>query len=290
MGLIIRLLGTHAFPEAYKPPEETLLMQTSTRRALPAALVLPVLLLASAACDIVTADLKHSETAEWRKTYQLQPGGTVEIINVNGHIQVEPSAGNTVEVVAKKTAKGASIEDAKRALERLEIVDSSGPSNVKIETKVQRGGGWFGSDGHVQYMVRLPSGGQLKFATVNGAVELRGISGDIQAETTNGGIIAREVGGSIEASTVNGRLEIDLTQLGEGGARLENTNGSIELRLPSDAKASITASVANGGIDASGLNLETTESSRRRLVGRLNGGGAQIRIENVNGGIDISSR
>jgi DUF4097 and DUF4098 domain-containing protein YvlB len=265
-------------------------MHLSARRAVPATIILPILVLATAGCDIVTADLKHSETAEWRKTYELQPGGTVEIINVNGQILVEPSTGKTVEVVAKKTAKGGSVEDAKRALERIEIVDSSGAAGVRIETKVQRTGGWFGSAANVQYSIRVPSGGQLKFSTVNGGVELRGISGEIQAETTNGGITAREVGGSIDASTTNGGVDIDLTQLGERGARLECTNGGIRLRLPSDAKASISASVSNGGIDVSGLDLDTTESSRQRLEARLNGGGPQIRIEGTNGGIRIGSR
>jgi DUF4097 and DUF4098 domain-containing protein YvlB len=130
----------------------------------------------------------------------------------------------------------------------------------------------------------------MKFSTVNGGVELRNISGEISAETTNGGITAREVSGSIDASTTNGGISVDLTQLGERGAKLECTNGGIKLRLPSDAKASISASVANGGIDTTGLQLDTTSSSRRRLEARLNGGGPPISIEGVNGGIEIGAR
>jgi DUF4097 and DUF4098 domain-containing protein YvlB len=264
-------------------------MRIPGARPVPAAVILPMLLLATAGCDIVTADLKHSETAEWRKTYELQPGGTVEISNVNGLIKVEPSTGNAVEIVAKKTARGGSIEDAKQALERLQIVESSGPSGVRVETKVQRSHGLFGS-ASVEYAVRVPPGTRASFSTVNGGVELRGVSGEIKAETTNGGITAREVAGSIEASTTNGGMDIDMAQLGEGGARLECTNGGIRLRLPPDAKASISATVTNGGIDTGGLTLETTESTRRRLEARLNGGGPQIRIEGTNGGIRIGSR
>ena len=52
----------------------------------------------------------------------------------------------------------------------------------------------------------------------------------------------------------------------------------------------ISASVTNGGIDTSGLELETLESSRRRLEARLNGGGPQVRIEGTNGGIRIGAR
>jgi DUF4097 and DUF4098 domain-containing protein YvlB len=252
--------------------------------------VVPVLVLATAGCDIVTADLKQSESTEWRNSYQLEPGGRVEIINVNGPIEVESSTANTVEVVAKKTARGATPEAAKQALERVQITDDAGPASVRIETKIQRGGGWFNTGANVQYTVRVPAGAQMKFSTVNGGVELRGISGTITAETTNGGIKARDIAGYIEASSTNGGVNVDLKQLGDRGARLECTNGGIDLTLPPDARASITASVANGGIDASGLSIDTSESSRRRLTGRLNGGGPEIRIEGVNGGVRIRPR
>ena len=47
---------------------------TFARRCLP-ALVLPLLLGALAGCDIVTADLRSEETAQWHKAYQLEPNG-----------------------------------------------------------------------------------------------------------------------------------------------------------------------------------------------------------------------
>ena len=50
--------------------------------------VLPVLLMFSAGCDIAMADFADQESAEWRKTYELQAGGRVEISNVNGKIEV----------------------------------------------------------------------------------------------------------------------------------------------------------------------------------------------------------
>jgi hypothetical protein len=43
----------------------------------------------------------------------------------------------------------------------------------------------------------------------------------------------------------------------------------------------------NGGIKVSDLNVEKTESSRRRLEGTLNGGGPAIKLETVNGGIRL---
>jgi len=84
---------------------------------------------------------------------------------------------------------------------------------------------------------------------------------------------------------------VDLAQLTDAGVKLGCTNGGIELRLPATSKATISARITNGGIDTSGLEVETTgEKSRRRLDGRLNGGGARIELEGTNGGIHISGR
>lgn len=266
-------------------------MRTLPRRARAAALVLPVMFVASAGCDIALSDFRQKATAEWRKTYDLQPGGRVEISNVNGKIDVQPSAGNTVEVVALKTARGASADAAKEALNRIEIEENVSAGNIRIQTRMQRTGSIFnGNNSQVEYTVHVPAGADVKFSTVNGGIEITGLKGRINAETTNGGVRALDISGSIEASTTNGGVEVDLTQLAEPGVRLGCTNGGIRLRLPTDAKATISARITNGGIDVSGLQLETTESSRRRLDGRMNGGGTHIDVEGTNGGIKISSR
>jgi hypothetical protein len=269
-------------------------MQSVTTRGLRSvALLLPVLLVASAGCDIAMADFREQATAEWRKTYELPSGGRVEIGNVNGKIDVTPSQGNTVEVVATKTSKAASQEAAKQALDRIEIRESVNGESIKISTHVQRssGGLFNNSNWQVHYTVRVPANAALKLSTVNGGVVVSGVSGPINAEATNGGIKALDVSGMVEASTTNGGVEVDLSEVPEGGVKLECTNGGIRLRLPPDGKASISARITNGGIEAEGLNLQTRgESSRRRLDGDLNGGGPRMTLEGTNGGIRISAR
>ena len=252
--------------------------------------LLPVLALAASGCDVLTADLKHTETAKWEKTFQLASGGKVEIRNVNGKINVVPSSGNTVEVIAVKTAKGATPEAAREELGRIEITEQASADGVRIETKVARGERWFGGGSQVAYTVRVPATADSAFVTVNGGVDVTGLGGKTRLEATNGGVIARDMSGAIEASTTNGGVELALTRVAEGGVRMSCTNGGLVLHLPADAKASIDASITNGGIDAGGLTLETTESSRRRLVGTLNGGGPRISIEGTNGGISLVKR
>jgi hypothetical protein len=271
-------------------------MPTMPRRLSNAILVIPVLVVASAAasgCDIAMAHFKEKQTSEWRKTYDLQPGGRLEISNVNGKIDVEPAAGNSVEVVAEKSARAASIDAAKEALGRIEIQESASSSNVKIETKLQRvSGGFFnGSSQEVHYLVKVPAALEVRFSTVNGGIELTGLKGRIFAETTNGGVKAHDVSGTIDASTTNGGVEVELARVPESGVKLGCTNGGIKLTLPADAKATISARITNGGISTNGINIEKVgEASRRRLEGTLNGGGPRIDLEGTNGGIQIGSR
>ena len=263
-------------------------------RSRTAVALLPALILLSAAssgCDIITADLKAKESAEWRKTYQLQPGGRVEISNVNGKIDVTPSSDDTVEVVATKIARGATAEAAKAALEQIEIREEATPALIKVETKVARASGIFHGSAQVQYAIRVPASAEVRFTTVNGGIEIAGLDGRVNAETTNGGIRARDVGGPIEASTTNGGVDVELTDVKEPGVKLECTNGGIKLRLPQDAKANLSASITNGGIELQGISAEqTTQPSRRRLEARLNGGGPSIRLAGTNGGIHIGPK
>jgi hypothetical protein len=266
-------------------------MTIMTRRACVAAFVLPVLIVSSSGCDIALGHFKEKATAEWRKSYELQPGGRLEISNVNGKIDVEPATGNTVDVVAEKSAHAGSVEAAKQAVDRIEIQDTASAASIRIETKMPMGGNTFGGNQQVHYTVRVPAGAEVKFSTINGGIELTGLNGRIVAETTNGGVKAHDVSGSIDASTTNGGVEVELSKVPDNGVKLECTNGGIVLRLPSDAKATISARITNGGIDTSGVQIESTgENNKRRLDGRMNGGGPRIDIEGTNGGIRISGR
>src|SRR4030095_13473276 len=98
---VLRLVSRNGLPGAAVYRQREKLMNALVRRRLLPALVLP-LLLASAGCDIVTAEFRSEERSEWRKTYPLDPSGHVEISNINGKINVQPGDGNAVEVVAIK--------------------------------------------------------------------------------------------------------------------------------------------------------------------------------------------
>src|SRR4030095_7903495 len=101
-----------------------------------------------------------------------------------------------------KSARAGTSEAAKEALGRIEIVDSSTDSLVKVENRLPRGGQMFhmgGTEG--RYTVKVPAAAEVAFTTVNGGIEVTGLTGRIKTETTNGGIVGRDLGGPVQ----NGR-------------------------------------------------------------------------------------
>jgi hypothetical protein len=264
-------------------------MKQSRNRILGLALALALPF--AAACDIVGGFGNERASETWSKTYALAAGGRVEITNVNGRIELSGSDTDKVEVSAEKVGKGSTPEDAKEMLKRIEIRETISPNQIRLETRLQRPTGIHFGGGEVRYTVRVPVGANVKLETVNGGIEVENVRGRAELQTTNGGIVARRVAGGLDASTTNGGVHADLDSLGPDGVQMECTNGGLRLTLPKDAKADITARIVNGGINVDGLSLDTTgEQSRRRLEGRLNGGGPRVRLEGTNGGIRISGR
>jgi len=71
---------------------------------------------------------------------------------------------------------------------------------------------------------------------------------------------------------------------------VSTVNGAVMLAVPDTAKADLSATCVNGGIIVTGLNLETAEQSRRRVTGKINGGGTPIELRTTNGGIRLRAR
>lgn len=261
-----------------------------TRRLLGLAIVLVLPL--AAACDLVGAGFQERVTDEWTRTYPLAAGGRVEVLNVNGKIDLEGTDANQVEVRAVRTGRGSSPEAAREMLKRIEIREDVTPASVRLETKRQQTSGFFHmGGGEVQYYVKVPAGAEVKLETVNGGIDIRNVRGRAQIETTNGGIRARGLSGPVKVSTVNGGIDVDVDSVAAAGIEVDCTNGGIRVSLPKSAKATVNARIVNGGIHVSDLPVETSgETSRRRLDATLNGGGPRVQIEGTNGGITLAGK
>lgn len=226
---------------------------------------------------------------EWTRTYKVAPGGRLEIINVNGRITAEVADGDAVEVHAERIAKATSDEAAKELLGKIEMREEVSDTRARVEVRAPRSSGPSGHE--IKWVVKVPRGVAVDLRTVNGAVKMTGLDGEIRARTSNGGITGVALAAtSVDAAVTNGGVEIELAKaVSSGTFDLEAVNGGVSIQLPADTKADISGRCVNGGITTADLPLEVVgEQSRRRLEGKLNGGGANISLETVNGGVRIS--
>jgi hypothetical protein len=226
---------------------------------------------------------------EWKRSYTLPKDGRLEIININGVIEVYPATGSQVEVVARREVRTRTDEEAQARLAKAEMLEDVGPDHVKIEMKRNDQRGSFGPHGRIQiaYRVNVPAGLKTTFRTENGAVRLDNITGQITAASTNGPIVGRGLSGSVDASTVNGGIEIGLTSV-NADSKITTVNGPATLTVSGDIDAELDAAAVNGGVTAADdLPLTTRDRSNRRVTGRLNDGGPRIIVQTTNGGVRV---
>lgn len=220
---------------------------------------------------------------EFRASYRLPPNGRVAIHNLYGDVRI--TAWDRDEVLVQATKHSA---DAGRLNEAQVVVDTS---SGMISIRTQYTGGDAGLPASVEYHIMVPRGANLEnVKLVNGGLSLRGMTGPVKASSVNGSIKAERMEGQVELSTVNGFLDAGFQRISRcNSISLSSVNGPIKVSLPSGAGANVSAHNRSGGIDAN-FGRARRAAGGHHLEAAVNGGGTQIRVQNVNGGISIHSK
>jgi DUF4097 and DUF4098 domain-containing protein YvlB len=254
------------------------------------------LFLATLTFLIATAASAASLTEKIDRTFDVKPGASVTLTNVNGRVTVKAWDQPRVKVVATKEIEGAK-SDLKQAMTELRVEIEQRDGGLRITTrypKENRGPGaifdWIlGShiDAEVMYELMVPRTMNLDVSNVNGSILLSDVTGSHELETTNGKIEVTRCAGSLDASTTNGGIYAELTRVTKGQPlRFETTNGRIEVSVPSSLAVDLDAGTTNGSI-RSDLPVTTTRTSPNSLRGAINGGGTSLRMRTTNGSIAI---
>ena len=236
---------------------------------------------------LVTGSVFASVTEEETFSFKLNEGGRFSISNVNGSTVVTGGSGDSVEIVATKKA------DNQKDLDKIEIQISHTADEIVVETELGESDRWFShgsNSGSVKYEVIVPVGTQLdSVETVNGNVNISGLSGEVDAESVNGDIDVRDLAGDVSLSTVNGSIDAEFARLkGEQRVKVETVNGRVTINLPEDADVEISADTLNGGINCSDFGLEADKGFvGSDLNGKIGEGNARLNIDTVNGAIKI---
>jgi hypothetical protein len=236
---------------------------------------------------------------------------TLEIDNVWGSIEVVGRASDQVQLTVSKSIRAESkgkMEQARKEV-TLDITQQAdalklyvnGPFRCNCHDCARSRD----DEGYVvkmDFQVQVPRDIDIKVKTVNeGRVSVRDINGSFLVRNVNGEIQMRNIAGAGTARTVNGPVKVSFRQNPREASDFETVNGNVELQFARDLSADFRFKTFNGGIysdfPVTALPVQGMKEEHHgtkvifradRYTGaRVNAGGPQIKVENLNGDIRI---
>lgn len=223
----------------------------------------------------------------------MSAGGRLDVDAApNGGIRVTAWEKNEILVRAKVEAWGDSKSEAESTLAQVKVI----AENQKVKSTGPRENGHHSWGWSASYEIFVPARIDLGMETVNGGINVDGVTGAMKFETVNGGIHLARVAGKIKGETVNGGVHVDLSGAKWDGEGLDvhTVNGGVTLGLPDSYSAEIRANTVHGGLSSDFQGAKITKgqwgAGPNTLELNLGSGGAAIKLETVNGGVRIQRR
>ena len=161
--------------------------------------------------------------------------------------------------------------------------------------------------GGASIVITVPVDTNLHLRSSNGGMRVEGVHGEIDAQTSNGSIRLMNVSGSVLASSHNSPVIVTMDRVDPSKPSAFSTlNGSVDVTLPGDVKATLKMTTDNGSIYSDfdvnvGAGRAVTEQNNtadgryrvrfdRTINGSINGGGVEMTFRTANGSIVIRKK
>jgi DUF4097 and DUF4098 domain-containing protein YvlB len=258
-------------------------------------------------------DLPVQEQETIQKSFSM--AGTqhksLEIDNVWGSIEVVGTNSDQAQLVVKKSVRAESKEKLERARKEvtLDITEQAGSLKLYVNgpfrCNCDDGCGRREFEGYIvkmDFQLRVPRDIDIKVKTVNeGRVLVGDINGSFLVRNVNGDVEMDNIAGSGTASTVNGPVKVSFRQNPRENSDFRTINGDVDLRFAQGLDADFRFKTFNGSIysdfPVTALPVRAIQEEHHgakvvfhadRYTGvRVNSGGPEIKVENLNGEIRI---
>jgi DUF4097 and DUF4098 domain-containing protein YvlB len=213
------------------------------------------------------------------RRFDLTPGGSIELANINGEITISTAAAAVVQVLAVKRS------DYKGEIENVEVIFEAGKDSLKVYTKYSKKN----TRAKVDFTVVIPEKlARAVFKSVNGELACSGKFAGLTLKTVNGRIKFSGDFASAELNSVNGGVDISQEAQLNGDLNVGTVNGGVAIELNRKSAFSVEGSSVNGGISCDFPVAVRRNFIGSSLKGEVNGGGHKLSLETVNGGIKIA--
>ena len=204
---------------------------------------------------------KYEEKFE--KTVSLARDGKVSLGNISGDIEVMTWNKNEVKILAVKTSKTDSEEQAQKNFEKVVIEILEEGNTLRINTKYEKN--YFNKKNRsvsVSYWLTIPDRADADMKSVSGDVMLEDIGGDAKADTVSGDVVLRNVVGTLKGKTISGDVEVANAQK---GAICSTVSGEVDIR---DVVGNMEIESVSGDVKA--------QNCQGNVVAKTVSGGAEI--------------
>lgn len=254
-------------------------------------------LLATIALPAAGQQRQSGDNFSWNG--RIPSGHWIRVKNLNGPITVGAATGDNVEVVGTKHWRRGDPSvvhfTTDKANDDVTICAVWTDNTVCDERHYSvRGNGRNrnNNDVSVEFRVLVPRGVKVQIETINGDVTVDGASSEVRAGTINGELDVTTTGGRVNASNVNGNVRARLGRVdSDGDMNFETVNGSVIVEFNGDFGGDLDLETVNGSLNT---NFAMTLSGRidpkhlRAHIG--NAGGPRIKLETVNGNVELRKR
>jgi hypothetical protein len=260
------------------------------------------------------ADMPVRDHETIRKSFPMPVAHkSLEVDNLFGSIEVVGGASDQVELVVEKNIRAESKDALELARKEvtLDITQQVGALKLYVNGPFRchcddchSSRDRDGQDYIVKmdFQLRVPRDIDTKVKTVNeGHVLVHNVNGNFIARNVNGAIEMDHVAGSGTAHTVNGPVKVSFRENPRQNSGFQSVNGDIELFFMHGLSADFRFKTFNGGIYSDfpvtalpahaikedHQNGKTIFRADRFTEARINSGGPEIQVENLNGDIRI---
>lgn len=230
--------------------------------------------------------------------------GTLKVHLIRGSIRVTGYAGNQV-VIDATTKQSDRSEKPKESVDGMKRISKNGAMDISATEEnnvVNVSSKLFNS--HMELNIKVPSKFSLNVGTINeGDVLVENVDGVLEITNVNGDIRLNNISGSAVANTVNGLLKVNFKTVDAKSPMAFSTlNGNVDVTLPPTAKFDLKLKSDQGDIysdfdvDVDKATPQATKTSKDGMYkvsiedwvkGKVNGGGSEIMMKNMNGNIYV---
>ena len=229
----------------------------------------------------------------WEKTNEtwfetVAEGGTVSVDNPHGNIWVRFGGyEDQVEIIA-------TIQRLEPDLPRLTVQREPGTGRLDVRVRVERKAGDPSPEperrDRIDLVLFVPIGRRVELSTLDDAIAVKGLKGDLQVRTVKGDVTLRKIEGAVDILSERGKTTAILgTGVTDGAQRFESVTGDIEVTLYEDAVHDLR--LATSGRISTDFSLEI-EYRRFEEPGKhgkavLGGGGPELSMTSKRGAIAL---